>query len=83
MQIYNDAGNISCYKVHYVTKGFAQHYLVNYKKIMTPTTCLELFHVFLHICHHWWRLDVSSTKSKSHMTLMHQKFLKSALYMWL
>ena len=35
---HNNAGNIICYKVHYVAKGFAQHFSINYDKTMAPTS---------------------------------------------
>ena len=45
----DDAGNISRYKVHYVAKGFAQRYLIDYDKTMAPTACLESFRTLMHI----------------------------------
>ena len=46
---WDNAGNISRYKVHYVAKGFAQRYLVDYEKTTAPTTCLESFHALMHL----------------------------------
>jgi hypothetical protein len=45
----DDVGNISHYKVHYVAKGFAQRYLINYNKTTAPTAHLESFHALMHI----------------------------------
>ena len=45
----DNAGNIACYKVQYVAKGFAQCYLINYNETTTPTACLESFRSLLHI----------------------------------
>ncbi len=45
----DDAGNIACYKVRYIAKGFAQHYLVDYEKTTAPTARLESFRSLLHI----------------------------------
>ena len=45
----DDSSNIACYKVHYVAKGFAQHYCIDYNKTMAPTAWLESFHSLLHI----------------------------------
>src|ERR1700733_13100398 len=39
----DNVGNISQYKVHYVAKGFAQRYLIDYDKTTAPTACLESF----------------------------------------
>ena len=45
----DNAGNIFCYKVWYVVKGLAQHYMIDYDKTAAPTTCLEFFCSILHI----------------------------------
>ena len=51
----DDAGNITCYKVRYVAKGFAQRYLIDYEKTTAPTACLESFRTLMHIatCLDW------------------------------
>ena len=48
-------GNITRYKVRYVAKGFAQCYLIDYKKTTTPTARLESFRALMHIaaCLDW------------------------------
>ena len=45
----DDVGNITWYKVHYVAKGFAQRYLIDYEKTTTPTACLKSFRALMHI----------------------------------
>ena len=45
----DDMGNMVCYKVQYVAKGYAQHYGIDYDKTTAPTVCLESFQVLLHI----------------------------------
>jgi hypothetical protein len=45
----DDAGSITRYKVHYVAKGFAQRYLIDYDKTTAPTARLESFRTLLHI----------------------------------
>jgi len=46
---HDDHGNIVCYKVRYVTKGYAQQYSVDYDKTTAPTACLESFRSILHL----------------------------------
>jgi hypothetical protein len=46
---HDDASNIVQYKVRYVSKGYTQHYGVNYDKTTAPTTRLESFWTILHI----------------------------------
>ena len=46
---HNDSGNIICYKVRYVAKGFAQIFGVNYDKTTAPTIRLESFRTVLHL----------------------------------
>lgn len=46
---YNDTGKIVCYKVQYVTKGFAQRQRINYNKTTTPTAHLESFQTIAHL----------------------------------
>ena len=65
---HDDAGNIARYKVHYVTKGFTQHYLVDYNKTTTPTALLESFHALLHIAA---VLDWDSQHSNSKTAFLH------------
>ena len=36
-------GNVVCYKVWYVAKGYAQKYGINYNKTTAPTARLESF----------------------------------------
>ena len=45
----NDTGRIVHYKVHYVAKGFAQRYSIDYDKTMAPTVRLKSFQSILHI----------------------------------
>jgi len=45
----DDVGNVVCYKVQYVAKGYAQHYGIDYDKTTAPTVCLKSFQVLLHI----------------------------------
>jgi hypothetical protein len=45
----DDAGNIACYKVRYVAKGYTQHCGVDYEKITAPTARLESFRALLHL----------------------------------
>jgi Reverse transcriptase (RNA-dependent DNA polymerase) len=51
----DDAGNITGYKVHYVAKGYAQRYGIDYDKTAAPTARLESFRTLLHIAAmlHW------------------------------
>ena len=48
-QKHNDAGNIVQYKVHYVTKGFAQCFRIDYDKMMAPTSYLESLWAISHL----------------------------------
>jgi Reverse transcriptase (RNA-dependent DNA polymerase) len=52
---HNDAGNVVCYKVCYVAKGYAQCYGIDYDKTSAPTARLESFRALLHIAaiSHW------------------------------
>lgn len=45
----NDLGNIVCYKVHYVVKGYAQHYRIDYNKTTALTAHLKSFQSILHL----------------------------------
>ena len=45
----DEMGNVVCYKVRYVAKGYAQHYGIDYDKTTAPTVCLESFCTLLHI----------------------------------
>jgi len=60
----DDAGNIVCYKVHYVAKGYAQRYGVDYDKTTAPTVCLESFRTLLHVAAmlDWdlWQFDIKT-----------------------
>ena len=42
-------GNVVCYKVQYIAKGYAQCYSINYDKTTMPTVWLESFRAVLHI----------------------------------
>ena len=46
---HNDLGTITCYKVRYVVKGYAQCYGVDNDKMTTPTAHLESFCLVLHL----------------------------------
>ena len=46
---HEDLGTITCYKVRYVAKGYAQCYGIDYNKMTTPTAHLESFHLVLHL----------------------------------
>ena len=45
----DDAGNVARYKVHYVAKGFAQRYLIDYNETTAPMARLKSFQSLLHI----------------------------------
>jgi hypothetical protein len=45
----DDAGKVVRYKVHYVAKGFAQHYGIDYDKTTAPTSRLESLRAILHL----------------------------------
>ena len=45
----DDNGNITRYKVHYIAKGFAQKFGIDYDKTTTPTARLESLRLILHI----------------------------------
>jgi hypothetical protein len=45
----DDSGKITCYKVRYVAKGYAQQYGLDYDKTTAPTACIESFRLVLHI----------------------------------
>lgn len=45
----DDTGHVTCYKVRYVTKGFAQKYGIDYDKTTAPTVRLESFCSILHL----------------------------------
>jgi hypothetical protein len=42
-------GNVICYKMHYVAKGYAQCHGINYDETTALTACLKLLHSILHI----------------------------------
>jgi hypothetical protein len=46
---HDNTGKIICYKVRYVTKGFAQRQGINYDKTSAPTACLESFQAIAHL----------------------------------
>ena len=46
---HNDLGTITCYKVRYVAKGYAQHDGIDYDKMTAPTAHLESFYLVLHL----------------------------------
>jgi hypothetical protein len=45
----DNAGNIVRYKVRYITKGYMQHFGIDYDNTTAPTACLESFRSILHI----------------------------------
>jgi len=45
----DDSGKVSCYKVHYVTKGYVQQYGIDFEKTTAPTARLESFRLVLHL----------------------------------
>ena len=46
---HDDAGNVICYKVHYVAKGFAQCFGIDYDKMTAPTSRLESLRAISHL----------------------------------
>ena len=46
---HDNTGKVVCYKVHYVPKGFTQHYGVDYNKTTAPTVQLESVWGKLHL----------------------------------
>ncbi len=48
-QKHNDSGKVMCYKVHYVAKGYAQCWGIDYDKTTAPTVRLKSFRSILHI----------------------------------
>ena len=59
---HDSTGKIVHYKVHYVAKGFAECYSIDYNKTTALTVRLESFHSILHLAvsHNWelWQFNI-------------------------